>query len=118
MDKSIIREMSKTFSDKSLRKKIGKIFKWGKNFVRILKYKILYGERFQCQLFSSKPTYIGRNCKVKIEKDGMIVLASGVYLDDYCLLEASGGKIEISENVYFNTFSRVIAKNEVRKIVK
>lgn len=93
--------------------KISKAIKWGKSWIRKLILKLKYGKRIVFNDKGSKPVYIGKNCEVTISPAGRIVFANGVYLDDYVTVQADDGIIEIAENVYFNTFGRIVAKKKI-----
>lgn len=83
------------------------------SLLRIIKWKLRYGSRFCVKLFCAKPVYLGKRCCIRIAGSGKVCLAEGVYFDDYCTVFADGGQIEVSHNCYFNTFSRLIAKQSV-----
>lgn len=90
-----------------------KSIKWGKNFLRLIKLKIHYGNRFSVDLFCKRMAYIGNRCKISIKGNGKIILHEKVYLDDCCMIIADHGTVDIGEECYFNTYSRLIAKRQI-----
>ena len=74
---------------------LGKIIKRGLNYPRLICLKIKYGNAIQVRIYCKRPAYIGKDCRVKISGTEKIILAEGVYLDDYCTLDVCGGLIEI-----------------------
>lgn len=57
---------------------------------------------------------VGKNCRIIIKGKGKITLSNGVYIDDYCTLEANDGVIEIEKGCYFNNYSRIVSKSFIR----
>ena len=86
---------------------IAKVFKWTGAYLRLFFWKLRLGSRLQ----AGKRVYIGKHCNLS----GNIRLDDGVYLSDYCVLQAlNGGNIHIGKKTFFNTFSRVYAMEQVQ----
>ena len=94
--------------------KILKVIKWLFSFMRMIKYKIIYGKKIIFNFEKGKkPIYIGKNVNIHIQGKGKIILGAGVYLSDYVTLDAIEGMICLKDCVFINTYSRVIAKERV-----
>jgi len=81
--------------------KISSVIKW-------LFIKIWYFKSFH----SSFPFFIGRKAKIFIE-NGAIQIGSKARISDYCEIQSRDGEIKIGNNFNLNSFSRIIAFNEV-----
>lgn len=90
-----------------------KTVKWGMNILRIIKFKLIYLGSLNIHIFPIKNIpYIGKNVEIIIKPGGSILIGSGVYIDNYTRLEADeNAKLYICENVFINTFCKIISKS-------
>lgn len=92
---------------------IKKLLKWCFNILRLIFLKIKFREKLEVKIFCKKPVYVGKHCSIDISRNGKIVLAEGVYIDDYSSLKADGGLISIAKNSYMNTFCKIVSKEYI-----
>lgn len=85
----------------TLLNKISSIIKWF--FIKIWYFK---------SFLSSSPFFIGGKVKIFIE-NGKIQIGSKARISDYCEIQSRNGEIKIGNNFNLNSFSRIIAFNEI-----
>ena len=85
---------------------IGKILKWAGAYFRLLGWKLRLGSRLK----TGKRVYIGKHCHLQ----GNITLEDGVYLSDYCVLQAEqGGAIHVGSQMFMNTDCKIYAMERI-----
>ncbi len=60
------------------------------------------------------PVSFGRGVRIKITDGGRVCLGKNVCLDDYCLIYAQKGRIQIGDDVYLGQGTQVVAKKSIR----
>lgn len=84
------------------------ICRWLRSSVKVLWYRLIYGNRFK--VGHGKPLFLGRGARIRIGKEARVVLGSGVHLEDGCLLQSEGaGIVELGNRVFLNENVRVVA---------
>lgn len=85
---------------------IGKLLKWAGAYFRLLGWKLRLGSHLK----TGKRVYIGKHCHLQ----GNITLEDGVYLSDYCVLQAEqGGAIHVGSQMFMNTDCKIYAMERI-----
>lgn len=88
------------------------IYRWFRSSVKVLWYRLIYGNRFK--VGHGKPLFLGRGARIRIGKEARVVLGSGVHLEDGCLLQSEGvGIVELGNRVFLNESVRVVAVESI-----
>ncbi|MDU6542638.1 acyltransferase [Clostridium sp.] len=86
---------------------ISKIIKYTLSWIRIIKYKIIFGRRFRFR--GLKHLYFGKGIKISIDNGCTLEFGEKIYIEDYCKFQCLGGNIIVGNNTYFNFNCNIVA---------
>lgn len=92
-----------------------KLFKWSLSFLRLIKYKLIYGKKIviNTKKINELP-YIGKNVEINLHNNSKLEINKKLYLDNYVRIEVQDNAIiEFGNNVYINEFSKIISMKSI-----
>lgn len=88
---------------------IEKSYKMAVSWITIIKFKIRYGNRFQCNWSDM----ISPSVKVRISSGGKVIIGKRVGLRDNIILNSTGGTIIIEDKVFINDYTCINSREKI-----
>lgn len=93
--------------------RIAKALKWGASALRVLRVRIVAGNRLK--IASGKPLYLGKGTRLILGEGASLSIGAGVYLSPECIVQVNkGATLVLEDGVYMNEGCRVTVVESAR----
>lgn len=93
--------------------RIAKALKWGASALRVLRVRIVAGNRLK--IASGKPLYLGKGTRLILGEGASLSIGVGVYLSPECIVQVNkGATLVLEDGVYMNEGCRVTVVKSAR----
>lgn len=93
--------------------RIAKALKWGASALRVLRVRIVAGNRLK--IASGKPLYLGKGTRLILGEGASLSIGVGVYLSPECIVQVNkGATLVLEDGVYMNEGCRVTVVESAR----
>lgn len=93
--------------------RIAKALKWGASALRVLRVRIVAGNRLK--IASGKPLYLGKGTRLILGEGASLSIGAGFYLSPECIVQVNkGATLVLEDGVYMNEGCRVTVVESAR----